>query len=347
MEKQKSLCWIVLLFFCWNFWEASADQCPVTETNDAFEEIGEYKENADVHFSYRLTDEIRKNSQDFLIEIKLCKSDSLYTACKCQWLSNTYPVCKSFRTEYICEGDNTTMRFSMLIKRTYTMVKWVFFKQMSSPVVLKHTTLHVTYPAKITSLLVNGEESNRTHLVDQNTVVNISCFFTSGNPPVSIRMVNDSGHVVTVKHEQGPLMMSLGVVHCHDVWPTIRCEAWGSELNRSVTILVKCRPQLSFITAEVPDVKRVLEGGMTFAMKSYTSDISRCLVNQEQPRTTMREVKCQIIGHAPNFTLTLDFVNNSGIGEGTWTLHVTSEDWNSSITFLINNNTGKSESTTY
>lgn len=117
---------------------------PVTETNDGFEEIVEYEENAYVHFSYRLTEEIMKNSEEFLIEIRLCESDSLYTACRCQWLSNTYPVCKSFRTEYICDGDNSTMRLSMLIKRTYTMVKWVFFKQMSSPVVLKHTTLNVT-----------------------------------------------------------------------------------------------------------------------------------------------------------------------------------------------------------
>lgn len=98
-----------------------------------------------------------------------------------------------------------------------------------------------TDPAKITGLRVNGEAVNGTHLADENQEVNISCFFTNGNPLVSIRILDNTGHTLSsTKHGDGPLALSLGVYQCQDVWPVIRCEASGSESNRSVAILVRC-----------------------------------------------------------------------------------------------------------
>lgn len=106
--------------------------------------------------------------------------------------------------------------------------------------ILKYS-IFLSDQAKITDLFLNEKEANGTHLVDENEDVNISCFFINGNPPVSIRMVDGTGHTLSsMRHGQGPLTLSLGVVHCHNVWPTIRCEAPGSELNISVVILVKC-----------------------------------------------------------------------------------------------------------
>lgn len=99
----------------------------------------------------------------------------------------------------------------------------------------------LTDPAKVTGLEVNGREVNETHLVDDNQKVIISCFFKNGNPPVSVRLLDNIGNAQSsTKHEEGPLTLILGIFDCSSVWPTIRCEAPGSELNRSVTILGRC-----------------------------------------------------------------------------------------------------------
>lgn len=99
-----------------------------------------------------------------------------------------------------------------------------------------------TDPAKITGLRVKGHETNGTYLTNENQEVKISCSFTNGNPPVGVRIVDGSSNILSsTKHEEDPLVLSLGPYRCHEVWPIIRCEAPGSELNRSVSIFVKCK----------------------------------------------------------------------------------------------------------
>lgn len=94
---------------------------------------------------------------------------------------------------------------------------------------------------KITALHVNGQDVNGTHVGEQHQEVNVSCYFTNGSPLVSIRILDDTGHTLSsTTHGQGPLTLSLGVYHCQDNWPVIRCEALGSEINRSVAIVVRC-----------------------------------------------------------------------------------------------------------
>lgn len=100
------------------------------------------------------------------------------------------------------------------------------------------------------------------------------------------------------------------------------------------------RPQLSYITTQVADVHNILSEGLTFAMKSYTRDIRKCLIAQMQPRTSTMEVKCEVSGHTPEFNLTLRSFDKLRIGAGIWTLHVTSESGDSSITFQLINITG-------
>lgn len=87
---------------------------------------------------------------------------------------------------------------------------------------------------------MNGEEINDTHLLDEKREVNVSCLFTRGSPPVNVCLVSDSGQEQSICREEGPIALSLGVYKCDDMWPTVRCEAPGSELNRSVAILFKC-----------------------------------------------------------------------------------------------------------
>ncbi|XP_025102104.1 uncharacterized protein LOC112568822 [Pomacea canaliculata] len=233
------------------------------------------------------------------------------------------------------------MDLSLLVRRTYNEIRWLLFKHNSTPVIMKHTALQVTYPARVTGLSVNDQDVNSTHIVDENQEVTVSCSFVNGNPPVNIRMVDERGNILSsTKYKEGPLVLSLGVFHCHNVWPVIGCEAQGSELNKSVTILIRCAPQLSYITNQVSDLRRILDGGLTFAMKSYKGDVRKCLMAQVQPETMTKEVNCEVSGHAPKFTLTLRFVNKSWIGEGTWTVQVMSEMGPSSITFQLFNSTG-------
>lgn len=99
-------------------------------------------------------------------------------------------------------------------------------------------------------------------------------------------------------------------------------------------------PQLSYMTSQIADLKTIQDGGMTFAMKSYTGDIRKCLMTQVQSRSSAREVKCDVRGHPPQLTLTLRPFNESWIGEGIWTLQVMNELGASSITFHLINTTG-------
>ncbi|XP_025100585.1 uncharacterized protein LOC112567916 [Pomacea canaliculata] len=339
-----ALCRVVLFLFVCGNGNTSAMTCTPKETNQDSYENSVHAENAYANFSYRLTtSRMNETSEDsnFRIEVKLYDAGTLRTACVCLWLSRNDPVCKILWNDSICEADTSEMHFSLLIKRTYTNITWVCFQQNYAPVVLKQRTLQVTYSPKITALHVNGQDVNGTHVGEQHQEVNISCYFTNGSPLVSIRILDDTGHTLSsTTHGQGPLMLSLGIYHCQDNWPVIRCEALGSEINRSVAIVVRCPPQLSYMTSQIADLKTIQDGGMTFAMKSYTGDIRKCLMTQVQSRSSAREVKCDVRGHPPQFTLTLRPFNESWIGEGIWTLQVMNELGASSITFHLINNTG-------
>lgn len=98
-------------------------------------------------------------------------------------------------------------------------------------------------PTQVTSLTVDGQEVNGTHLISESQKVRVSCSFDKGNPPVTFSLVNNNGKELV--RGSGPLTYSL-LVHCEDDWPTVRCEGNGSEQNRSVSFLVKCKYNSKF-----------------------------------------------------------------------------------------------------
>lgn len=92
---------------------------------------------------------------------------------------------------------------------------------------------------------MNGQEANETYTIAENIEVNASCSFFNGKPSDTVRLLDNRGHEYnSTTHPEnvlnGLFTMSLGPFHCQDEWPTIRCEVSGSDLNRSVTILIKC-----------------------------------------------------------------------------------------------------------
>lgn len=101
-----------------------------------------------------------------------------------------------------------------------------------------------TDSASVTSLTVNGLEVNGSHLVDEGEV-NLSCTFDKGNPLSSFLLMDQNGKEITVMRKEKHLNCSL-IVRCKGEWPTVRCEGSGSERNKSVSLLVKCKYKTNF-----------------------------------------------------------------------------------------------------
>lgn len=95
----------------------------------------------------------------------------------------------------------------------------------------------VADPPKVTSLTVDGQQVNDTHLINEGQKVTISCNFNKGNPPVVFHLFNSNGNNLT--KSEGPLDMLL-TAQCEDDWPTVHCQGNGSERNRSLSLLVRC-----------------------------------------------------------------------------------------------------------
>lgn len=68
----------------------------------------------------------------------------------------------------------------------------------------------------------------------------VACFFDNGNSPFPFRLLDKSGQEVKGTSNKGYVRYSFAV-KCEDDWPIIRCEGAGSEFNRSVSFLVKCK----------------------------------------------------------------------------------------------------------
>lgn len=92
--------------------------------------------------------------------------------------------------------------------------------------------------SKVTNLTVDGQEVSNVHLINEQQEVNVSCFFVNGNPPVTFRLLDKTSKELAT--DKGSLHLSLSV-KCEDDWPIVRCEGEGSELNRSVAFLVRCK----------------------------------------------------------------------------------------------------------
>lgn len=104
-------------------------------------------------------------------------------------------------------------------------------------------SLFLTDPPKVKSLTVDGQEVNDTHLLNESFEVNISCSFEEGNPPAIFHLLDNNGPDPTEFHQKDCKghRSILRSVRCEDDWPVVRCEGNGSEQNRSVSFLVKCK----------------------------------------------------------------------------------------------------------
>lgn len=68
----------------------------------------------------------------------------------------------------------------------------------------------------------------------------VACSFDNGNPPAPFRLLDKIGQILRNISNEGNVGYSFAVT-CEDDWPVIGCEGAGSELNRSVSFLVRCK----------------------------------------------------------------------------------------------------------
>ncbi|XP_025100588.1 uncharacterized protein LOC112567917 isoform X2 [Pomacea canaliculata] len=243
-NMKRPCCLITLLLILHENGRNSVFACGGMGTNQTSHEEVTIKENTQADLRCNLRTENSETSKEsaFVIEMRLCDNGKYHDVCRCRWLPDKDAVCKNQRNVSICEADNNEMRFSVFVKRTYSDILWELYRSNATPVVIKKTRLQVMYPAKVTGLQVNGQEVTETHVVDENQEVIVSCFFINGNPPVTIRLVDSTGQAQSsTTHGVEPLVIFLGVFRCQEVWPIIKCEATGSELNRSVAIIGRCK----------------------------------------------------------------------------------------------------------
>lgn len=124
-------------------WQYARFPGPITHSAQTHDEENEVKENAWANFSYPLSGisgKMLKNS-DYNIEIKVCENGIFLMACWCRCVPHNNILCRNEITESFCHADNSEMRLSLLVKRSYSDIVWELFRQGDTPVVLKHTRL--------------------------------------------------------------------------------------------------------------------------------------------------------------------------------------------------------------
>ncbi|XP_025100582.1 uncharacterized protein LOC112567913 isoform X2 [Pomacea canaliculata] len=317
-----------------------ASNCPIRHSAQTHYEETEVKENAWANFSYPLSGKSGKmlKNSDYNIEIKVCENGILSMACWCRCVPHNNILCRNEITESVCDADNSEMRLSLLGKRSYSDIVWEFFTQGVPPVVLKHTKLKVVNPPVIEQLTVNGKQESKIY-VNETEKIRVFCSFSNGHPPVTIRLLEVGGRVSNSSNAtKGRIELFFKAYRCTDVWHSVRCEGPSSELNRSVSILVKCPPQFSSVAAEDLDLSRNKQDGLNISIRSHTQNISKCEM-KESSRQEVKKVECKPIGSPPDFNLTLLFGVQSWIGEGNWTLFLTNDVGTSEKTFLFKQKT--------
>lgn len=97
----------------------------------------------------------------------------------------------------------------------------------------------------VISMTINGHEANSRQLINEGQI-NISCLFDKGNPPADCSLLDRNRKQLHHLRSENLLIYSL-TVQCQDEWPVLHCEGKGSDKNRSVSLLVKCKEKLKSI----------------------------------------------------------------------------------------------------
>ncbi|XP_025103248.1 uncharacterized protein LOC112569626 isoform X3 [Pomacea canaliculata] len=240
-----------------------------------------------------------------------------------------FSSCNSTERRYFISSVRTwEMKISQLLTRSITAIYLDIMNKTLHRQTVLLIPIDVIYPSKVTNLTVDGQEVNSTHLINEGEV-NVCCSFKRGNPPAVFNLLNMNGMEIANKEDKSAMQTKSGEEHlkvslsvrCQDDWPTVRCEGSGSEINRSVSFLVRCAPQ--FVDGPVTLVSLQLEK-VTFRVKAHTTIFNKCSLTPTPSQDTfIPKVKCNLSGEPPNLVLKLHPEEN--IYQGIWKITLGNE----------------------
>ncbi|XP_025100483.1 uncharacterized protein LOC112567849 isoform X2 [Pomacea canaliculata] len=240
-----------------------------------------------------------------------------------------------FETSRCSETLNTSVRCTTPagpaelyreVNRSHVQIEWKWqWKNLQSSRYLnnqKELKLNVLYPPSVTSLTMNGLEVNGDHLIDEGEI-NISCSFDQGNPHSNFLLLSEQGKEMNALRAEKYLNGSL-LISCHLDWPTIRCEGNGSNVNRSVSLLVRCCPQFKSKYPKVTTNKT--HENWTFHVRSHAKEIKNCLLTpMSLKENASKDVNCTLIGDPPEMLLTVALDKEDIEKERKWALKFSNE----------------------
>lgn len=110
--------------------------------------------------------------------------------------------------------------------------------------------IYSTDPPEVTSLTVNSHELGSDYVISEGEKVTVICSFNKGYPPSHFHLVDKLGQELQITRNEETISHSFSV-ECEDEWPIIGCEGEGSEVNRSVSFLVRCKFQTLYFVFEM------------------------------------------------------------------------------------------------
>ncbi|XP_025099913.1 uncharacterized protein LOC112567435 [Pomacea canaliculata] len=214
-----------------------------------FDESLSKEENSSININYTINITASPDVTDtFNADYQVCEGNYLRTACIFIYGENDIKEFKkdvSGRTGVTCYWEQRHVSSSLVALDIY--ISQVVTRSLSAMIIStgrggdpKPTRLirvEVLYPPNVTSLTVDGGDNV---IIDKGQVVNVSCFFEKGNPPAHFYLLDKNGTKLNSTSSERHLSYSL-TARCEDDWPVVRCEGNGSQQNKSVTILVKCK----------------------------------------------------------------------------------------------------------
>ncbi|XP_025101662.1 uncharacterized protein LOC112568551 [Pomacea canaliculata] len=186
----------------------------------------------------------------------------------------------------------------------------------------KELNLNVLYTPSVISMTINGHEANSRQLINEGQI-NISCLFDKGNPPADCSLLDRNRKQLHHLRSENLLIYSL-TVQCQDEWPVLHCEGKGSDKNRSVSLLVKCRPQ--FVDKHPKVISDTEYEKWIFNVRAHTTKLESCFLSSlPLEENSNKEIKCTLTGDPPDLLLTVDLNKEDSDKEGEWTLSLLNE----------------------
>ncbi|XP_025102404.1 uncharacterized protein LOC112568992 isoform X2 [Pomacea canaliculata] len=218
----------------------------------------------------------------------------------------------------------------------------------------KALRLEVTYPATVVSLTFTHEPSANTSIVEEgSTSVQLLCLWVNGNPPSAARLLDRERQVLT-QPDHGTtndnltyrLTYSPTKINCNSSG-VITCEVVGAEVNRSVTLLVRCPPEFQAVNGTpIKFDNRNRSVRIEYRVRAHTNVIEKCEVKKLQstsqkvlafllPKTAFR---CLLTGQPPDLMLTVVMDDMNYVIEGAeqlWRLELTNDKGTGSVEFSL------------